>query len=301
MEVSKALSIIVLHYGDAALTRECIRSLSGADAWVYVVDNSPGSLSAEDVQAGDVAPEIVVTGSNLGYAGGMNAGIRKAMGDGARRLAVLNNDTIAEPGFVEKVISRFAEPKNGRTIFSPLILDGEGKKVWFGGGKISWLAARAKHSGFGSGSFPGSELASGFLTGCAICFPKEAAEEAGLMREDYFLYWEDIDWSVRLIKKGWALSVFPEIRIRHLGSAAAGLESDGYIYYYHRNQLLFLLRNCPPFLLPFSLAGLTLNLARIFTAWLFLHGKEGRRKVSMTIKGIYDSILGRRGPARVTG
>jgi len=290
------LAVVVLHYGDVGVTRNCLRSLEGSDAAVYLVDNGPGSISAGDIACDGKTPVIVSTGSNLGFAGGMNAGIRKAFDDGARFIAILNNDTAAEPGFAKNVAAKFEEHRGERICFSPLILDRDGKKVWFGGGKLSWPAARAKHSGFYSSCFPEAPAVSDFLTGCAMCFSKSAVDEAGLMKEDYFLYWEDLDWSVRLRKEGYRLVVFPDIRIKHLGSAATGLESDGYLYYFHRNQLIFLFRNCPRFLLPISLAGFAANLLRVCSAWLLKHGKEGRHKIRMTLKGVFGFLLARRGP-----
>lgn len=290
------LAVIVLHYGNVELTRECLRSVSCQGASFFVVDNSRGEFSGSDLPPEAGNAEIVVTGTNLGFAGGMNAGTRRAFEKGARRVVILNNDTIADPGFVEKVSAAFDVNEGKKTCFSPLILDASGRTVWFGGGKISWLSGKASHTGIGSTAFPDRPFESDYLTGCAACFTREAAEEAGLMEEDYFLYWEDVDWSSKLRRKGYKLFILPEIRIRHAGSASTGLESRNYLYYYHRNHLFFLLRNCPVLLLPFSLAGFTLNLARVCAAWLLRHGKEGRLKTKMTLKGVSHFFLAKRGP-----
>ena len=245
MAGEKDLAIIVLHYGDPSLTINCLKSLGGSCARVYLVENgTEGSLGDELPEFG-LDLRIVKTGANRGFAGGMNFGILRALSDGARFIAIMNNDTQAEAGFAEKIMDKFKECEGGRVCFSPLITDAAGERVWFGGGRLSWIGARAEHSGLGSPLMPQEALESGFLTGCVLCFPRDAAEKAGVMKEDYFLYWEDIDWSVRLKRKGFRLMVFPDVRIRHLGSASSGLESESYLYYYHRNQLLFLARNCP--------------------------------------------------------
>lgn len=296
MAADKGLAVVVLHFGSIELTRDCLRSVISPEASFIVVDNSRGVISEKDLPLEMGSAEIIVTGENLGFAGGMNAGTRKAFDRGARRVVILNNDTVAEPGFIGKVSAAFARNEGRKICFSPLILDASGKKIWFGGGVVSWITGKARHLGFGSTVFPDEPFESDFLTGCAACFTKEAAEEAGLMEEDYFLYWEDVDWSSKLRGKGYTLLIRPEMRIRHAGSASTGLESRSYLYYYHRNHLAFLFRNCPVLLLPLSLAGFALNLARVCAAWTLKHGKEGRLKTLMTLKGVWHFFLGRRGP-----
>lgn len=288
-------AIVVLHYGDPGLTGNCLRSLTGSGVPVYLVENCPEQVLDEADMVSGLDVRIIRTGANLGFAGGMNAGIRQALRDGARFIAIMNNDTQVEPGFTEWIRKKIIACEGGKVCFSPLITDATGEKVWFGGGRISWVRAMAKHQSMGAGVMPSGEIESDFLTGCVFCFPGEAAENAGLMREDYFLYWEDIDWSVRLKKRGYRLMVFPEARIRHLGSASTGLESDSYLYYYHRNQLMFLVRNCPALLLPFALGGVCLNLIRVCSAWLLRYGADGRRKASMSLRGAADFFRGKKG------
>jgi len=288
--------MIVLHYGDPSLTINCLRSLAGCGANIYLVENGAEGSPGEELPEFGPDVRMIRTGANLGFAGGMNAGIRRALSDGARFIAILNNDTEAESGFAEKIMEKFIECEGGKVCFSPLITDASGKSVWFGGGRLSWIGARAEHFALGSGVMPPEALETGFLTGCVLCFPRDAAEKAGLMKEDYFLYWEDIDWSVRLKRKGFRLMVFPDARVRHLGSASSGLESDSYLYYYHRNQLLFLARNCPFILLPLAFGGVCLNLVRVCAAWLSRHGADGRRKVKASLRGAADFFLGRKGP-----
>ncbi len=289
------LAIVVLHYGDLSLTVNCLRSLDGCGASIYLVENGPEGPQGQEQPDPGPGVRIIRTGANLGFAGGMNAGIRQALSDGSRFIAIMNNDTEAEPGFAEKIMEKFLGREGGKVCFSPLITDASGDSVWFGGGRMSWIGARAKHFGFGSRQMPAEEAESGFLTGCVLCFPGEAAEKTGLMKEDYFLYWEDIDWSARLRRKGFRLMVFPDVRVRHLGSASSGLESDSYLYYYHRNQLIFLARNCPFILLPFAFGGVCLNLVRVCAAWLLRHGADGRRKAKASLRGFADFFLGRRG------
>jgi GT2 family glycosyltransferase len=297
--IKKELALVILHYGDIALTNKCLDSMAGACASIYVINNGSQELEAKDLIGDSENIEIVSTGCNLGYAGGMNVGIRIAIENGSKYIAVFNNDIVVAPGCIEKIKVRFEQTDGDNICFSPLIMDGKGENIWFGGGQLSWLQARAKHTGINTSGVPVGPVESGFLTGCAFCFKKTAIKDVGYMREDYFLYWEDIDWSLRFRRKGYRLYVYPDILIKHAGSAATGLESGNYLYYFHRNQLRFLFNNCPLFLLPFALTGFTVNLMRICSAWLFKHGKEGRAKIKMTLKGIFDFAVLKKGRIQI--
>jgi GT2 family glycosyltransferase len=291
----KELALVILHYGDIDITKKCLESMDCGEAALYVVNNGSETAELEKLKSADGRVSVISTGDNLGYAGGMNFGIKRAIEGGAKYIAIFNNDILFPPGFTLSAKRHFEETEGGRICFSPLIMNGSGERIWFGGGRLSWISARARHLGFGFADFPEKAVESDFLTGCVLCFAKEAVSDAGFLNKEYFLYWEDIDWSMKLRKSGYRLFVFPDIRVSHLGSSSTGLESGSYLYYYHRNQLRFLFGNCPALLLPFALTGFSANLLRICAAWLFKHGKEGRHKIRMTLKGVADFLLFRKG------
>lgn len=291
----KVLAFVVLHYGDENLTYNCLKSIGKNDESVYVVLNGEEEKIKTLLEKEFPLVQQIALSKNLGFAGGMNKGIRRAIEDGYKWIVILNNDVECMEDFEKKTRNLVREVGEKKVVFSPLIYDKSGEKIWFKGGKFSKITARAKHLGMGSKEIPFEKSESDFLTGCSMCFPARVNEDAGLMDESYFLYWEDIDWSLKLKQSGYKLFVCPEIKLKHIGSASSSLESKKYLYYYFRNHLRFIFKNISCFLLPITLFFFGINLLRIFFAWLLLHGKEGREKISAVLEGIKDFILQKEG------
>lgn len=289
------LCFIVLHYGNVDLTYNCLKTLGKSDESVYVVLNGEDNRTKGVLEKEFPLVQQIALPKNLGFAGGMNKGIRRAIEDGYKWIMILNNDVECLQDFEKKTRDLIMEIEEGKIVFSPLIYDRSGEKVWFKGGKFSKITSVAKHLGMGLKEISTEKSESDFLTGCAMCFPARVAEDSGLMDESYFLYWEDIDWSLNLRKSGYRLYVFPEIKLKHIGSASTTLESEKYLYYYFRNHLKFIFKNICCFLLPITLSFFGINLLKIFLAWYLGYRKEGRAKISAVLSGIKDFILQREG------
>jgi GT2 family glycosyltransferase len=285
------LAFIVLHYGEKKITEDCLDSFKGNLKDTYLVINGEDGEVAEHFKSKYALKEVIVLEKNGGYAKGMNEGIIKAINDGYLWIMVLNNDVKLCPNFIEKVTDKIKEIKDEKICFSPLITDKEGKSVWFGRGEFSFFTGRAKHSKIEVDRLNSEKIESDYLTGCTLCFPSSAIKECGLMDEIYFLYWEDVDWSLRLKKSGYKFFVFPQLKIYHCGSASTQLESQSYLYYYFRNHLIFLFKNVPALFLPCSLFFYFLNILRLSLLWLLFHKKEGRNKIGWVFSGIKDFLL----------
>lgn len=286
------IAYIILHYRDFEITRKCLKSLKTSDEKIYVVINGEDKLAEDILEKEFPFIEKISLKKNTGFAGGMNKGIKKALKDGADWVMILNNDVECCENFckeTKKIISKFKESK---IVFSPLIYDKDGEKVWFCGGKYSMLTGRARHIRPPKKVYDFKKKKSDYLTGCAMCFPGKVADDAGLMDEEYFLYWEDVDWSLKLKRNGYSLFVMPDIKINHIGSASTTLESRSYLYYYFRNHLRFLFKNGSCFLIPIPLIFFTINLMRIFFLWFFFYGREGRKKILSVLEGIKDFAFG---------
>jgi GT2 family glycosyltransferase len=175
------------------------------------VDNASADGSFEGARKKFPQAFFVKNSKNIGFAAGNNIGIRLSLQKGAEYVLLLNNDTLVKPDFLGKLIDVFKKtPRAG--IASPIILDKKGK-VWFSGGRIDWLRMRTVHLGK---VFSKNPYHSQFITGCAICVKKEVFRKIGLLDEDFFLYYEDADFSLRARKTGFENIVVPSSRITHL-------------------------------------------------------------------------------------
>lgn len=232
--------VIVLSWFGKDDTIACVESLLAGPmpARVLVVDN--GSFDGTIEAVAERWPEVATlqTGENLGFAGGMNAGIRWALDADAAVVTVLNNDTIVSPS----VVARLQELAAAGAAVSPEIYYRDRpQEAWFGGGTIVENAAFPRHLfPHEFGEAVGGVRRTDLLTGCMITASADTWRRVGLFDERFFLNFEDSEWSVRAAHAGVPLVVDANSRILHAVSAtiersAATLGS----FYYVRNGLLF--------------------------------------------------------------
>jgi GT2 family glycosyltransferase len=207
------VAIVVLNYNGKDYLLPALRSLEALkyeSKKVIVVDNRSGDDSLDRAREAFPQHIFIRNAENRGFAAGMNVGIREAFRLGAEYIWLLNND--AETGadtLTALVDACEADPTIGAA--SPIITDFSGKE-WFAGGKISYLRMRAVHIAKKPEIHP---YESEYLSGCAIFFRASALSAAGLFNERYFLYYEDVDISLRIRSIGWKLCIVPRARVSH--------------------------------------------------------------------------------------
>jgi hypothetical protein len=165
-----------------------------------------------------------VNPANLRWAGGNNVGLREALEAGAAAVALLNNDTEADPDLWVELL-RAVEARTGPAAAAPLIFHREpADLLWYAGGVLRPALGWAAHRGLrrrGAERYRGVGP-TGYLTGCCLLATRAAWERAGLLDEGYFLYAEDADWSLRARRAGVELLFVPAARLWHRVSASAG-------------------------------------------------------------------------------
>lgn len=299
--------VVVLNYRGTDDTLACVDSLrrGSAEAVVLVVDNDSAGQSAGDDVLELVAlrwPDVATlrTGSNLGFAGGMNAGLRWAIERGASTVTVLNNDTIVGPGAVA-ALSQVA--RTGAAV-SPVVRYADGTdRVWFGGGTVDVETNLARHldddeiSRVDAGA-PGRLRPTESLAGCCVTATRETWQHVGLFDERYFLNFEDSDWSARAGELGVSLVIDTHTTIRHRVSASF---TGGYswlgLYYYTRNGLLFgrgrrrgTLGQAGAFMRRHVIPAITGELRAG-------HRREAGRRALVVVRAVTDHLVGRYGRA----
>jgi GT2 family glycosyltransferase len=231
----------VVNYCGLEDTLRAVKSLLAATYerhLIVVVDNASPSGDATRLLAevGDRV-EIIASEANLGFGGGANLGISRARSQDAAYVWVLNNDTIVDPICVRQLVDAMeSNPRYG--ILSPQISAPIGPEapdgIWFSGGRVLLERAETRHS---INRIEGSEIVeTGYVTGCAMFLRVAALAETGLFWEPLFLYWEDLDLSLRMRLAGWNLGVLPVAQIHHAihGSVASGTQD----FYHFRNALV---------------------------------------------------------------
>lgn len=240
------ISLITVDYNGLDLTRAMIRSVRSRVSTpleIVVVDN--GSRQDEAALLREEFPDITAIRSerNLGFAGGNNLGFRAATGE---YLLLLNNDTEVEDDtlhFLCETLDRRPElgavsPKI-RFFFPP-------RAIQFAGyTPLSRITLRNALVGFGEaddGRFD-TPHDTPYAHGAAMMVRRSVLEKAGPMPEIYFLYYEELDWSVRITEAGYGIAYDPRCTIFHKESATTGQQSPLRSFYLTRNRLLFARRN----------------------------------------------------------
>jgi GT2 family glycosyltransferase len=185
-------------------------------------DPAPVS-SPQDQGAADTSRFVLVhTGANLGFAGGNNVGLRFVQQlDSDGPLLLLNNDALLSPGCVSAMARRLAADAQigmcGATVIyhhTPSMV-----QAWGGASFQPWLA-RATHLGGGAPvTLPRQretvEAQLDYILGAALMVSRRCLDAVGLMNEDYFLYYEEIDWAVRARRSGFRLGYAPDAEVWH--------------------------------------------------------------------------------------
>lgn len=250
------IAVIVLNYNGWKDTSECVDSLKIArtpqvKTEIIIVDNKSQDSSREHLSKVKDVTLILNTG-NLGYSGGNNVGIKYALERNYDFILLINNDTYVEKDFFNhlKDALKTAQVLSPKIYFAPGFefhksrykREDLGKVVWFAGGKIDWKNIIGSHIGvdeIDKGQFSGSKGID-FATGACMLIKKEVLEKVGLLDEKYFLYLEDLDFSVRAKKHGFKITFFPEAIIWHKNAASSGGSGSSLQdYYITRNRLLF--------------------------------------------------------------
>ena len=247
------VSIVIINWENWADTEACLISLEQNNYKNYsviIVDNFSQDGSFEKIQEYTLKKKrfkLIRTEYNLGFAGGVNVGIRDALGKGADYVLLLNNDTIVETDFLTNLVNT-AEADSDTGMVSGKILYSHDKKVWYMGGKIAWLRGGGYHPGKGKANKESLRTAPfevNFISGCMMLIKKEVFEKIGLFDESYFLYNEDADYCLRASRAAIRMMVNPVSVIYHKESSTDGGWKPYHIYYLIRNKLIYMKRLAP--------------------------------------------------------
>jgi GT2 family glycosyltransferase len=208
-----------------------------------VVDNASQKQEADIISQRFPYVKVIKSDKNLGFAGGNNLGIKAAQG---RYLFLVNNDTIFKDFNIQALINR-AESSDKICVVCPKIrFVWEPQPIQFTGyTELSKITIRNQAIGFGEEDHGQYETAhpTPYAHGAAMLIKKEAVDKVGLMPECYFLYYEELDWSMMFTRAGYQIWYEPQCTIYHKESQATGQNSPLRTYYITRNRLLLVNRN----------------------------------------------------------
>lgn len=210
---------------------------------VIVVDNASKEDEASIIAQRYPQIKTIRSDKNLGFAGGNNVGVKAAKGN---YFFLINNDTLFKDFNVDALIDLFeSSPQIG--IVCPKIRFAWGNNLiqFAGYTPLSKITVRNKSIGYGEEDHGQYDTAHStpYAHGAAMLIKREALEKVGLMPECYFLYYEEIDWSMMFTRAGYQIWYEPACTIYHKESQSTGQNSPLRTYYITRNRLLLVKRN----------------------------------------------------------
>jgi len=290
--------IIIVNWNGEADTLECLRSLrrdTYENKGIIVVDN--GSSDGSVVSIAREFPEVTLieTKCNLGFTGGNNVGIDRALRAGADYLYLLNNDTVSEEGAMSALVTA-AQASKEFGLLTPLILyhDAPGD-AWFAGSRIDLSRGTAVHDNQQPPSRDGGTVEIAWASGCAMLIPAEVARSLHGFDNRFFLNWEDVDLSLRVRDAGLRVGLVPSARIRHKVSRSLNTVKLHGLYYSVRNNLLLILKHSGPQTLRATCSVLTERLRSCVRAFR-RRDPTASAQLLMTWRAVWDHCRGHYGP-----
>ena len=238
------LSIITVNFNGLNDTCALIDSIPfNKDMEVIVVDN--GSINDEASVLQKRYPDIKVIRSekNLGFAGGNNLGMKASKG---KYIYLINNDTIFKDFNPQVLIQRLESSKKMGMVCPKIRFAWDHNPIQFAGYTLlSPITIRNKAIGFGEEDNGQYDMPhqTPYAHGAAMMLKREVIEKVGLMPECYFLYYEELDWSIMISRAGYEIWYEPVSTIYHKESQSTGQTSPLRTYYITRNRLLLVKRN----------------------------------------------------------
>lgn len=296
-----ATAVIVLHWGVEADTIACLESITASRFQarpLLVIDNGTGVPRDAAIARAAPQAEIMRLPQNLGYTGGNNVGIRRALAAGAEQVVLVNNDAVVAPECLDTLVrvARESGPRVG-AVGAKVLSASDAARLWMAYGRLTYRAALVERVGHGEldGARFDERHEVDWVSGCAVLLTRQALEDVGLLDEFFFAYHEDVDWCTAARQRGYSVVFAPDARVIHHGggsnSASGGGGSGGAVRYLcARNTILFARKHARPgqwLRLMVTIGGsLPLEYVRLRRT-----GQSG--KVRDLVRGYRDGLLGR--------
>lgn len=240
----KEISIITINFNGLSDTCALMETIPfNNNLEVIVVDNASQNQEADIISKRFPQVKVIKSEQNLGFASGNNLGIKAAQG---KYLFFINNDTIFKDFNVQPLIDRLeSSPAIGVVCPKIRFAWGNNPIQYAGYTALSSITVRNQSIGFGEEDHGQYDTAhpTPYAHGAAMLIKREALEKVGLMPECFFLYYEELDWSMMFTRAGYKIWYDPACTVFHKESQATGQNSPLRTYYIVRNRLLLVKRN----------------------------------------------------------
>jgi len=304
-----SVAIIILNWNNWQDTVECLESLSQIDYPNYqiiVVDNGSNNDSVPQIRERFPVIQLLESGKNLGFSGGVNFGIDHAKDSDL--ILLLNNDTIVAKNFLTELVKTIITDDTiglvGGKIYyfestePNALMHRNTNKIWSAGGGITKFTKRTFHFGdkeTDQGQYD-QQREVDFLSGCCLLIKREVIEKIGPLDTDYFMYYEDVDFCLRAKARGYKIIYSPKGILWH---KVRQVSRKKFVDYYRmRNHLMLLKKRFESSLFMSCLIGKYLFIeraARILLRKFIYHDQEAiSDRMAALFNGFRDGLMWRK-------
>ncbi len=272
------ISIISINYNGIKDTCELIDSIPfNNEMEVIVVDNASTQDEASLIAKRYPQVKVIRSHHNLGFAGGNNLGIKEAKGE---YILLINNDTFFKEYHIDALINRLESSDRIGIVCPKLRFAWGNHPIQFTGyTPLTKITVRNQAIGFGEEDHGQYDTAhpTPYAHGAAMLIKRDAINKVGLMPECFFLYYEELDWSMMFTRAGYEIWYDPACTVYHKESQTTGQNSPLRTYYITRNRLLLVKRNYE---------GINKHLSYIYLVGIV----ATRDIIKYTFQGKYDLV-----------
>ncbi len=241
-QIPPSVIAVVLNYNGFEDTVACIHSLQNVTYQkldVVLVDNGSSDGSGDRLRITFPSLPTILLKENTGYAAGNNAGIRFALGQGSDYVLVINNDVVVDPGFLEPMMNITESQPNVGIVTCKVYYKSAPQEIFSAAGKMNWLLCTGVNKGSHLKTFQktDTECFTDFACGVLLLMRATMLKTEGLFDEKYFMYFEDVEFSRRILRS-FKIVYTPKGIAYHKSGGGKGWRSysELYLFYHTRNR-----------------------------------------------------------------
>ena len=296
MIIDYKVAVIIVNWNKYDFTTKCIKSVlknSYKNFRIILIDNEYKIDGFSDIIKNKKI-HLIKNEINHGFSRAVNQGIKYSLQKKYDYVLLLNNDTLIQKDLIKLLIKQSHTYK--QKVVQPLILNFNATKIWNAGGRINnffgIFYSRKKNKLYKS--YKKNNLLIEWFTGCCVLIHSDIFNEIGYFDENFFAYYEDADFSLRLKKRGYDIGLMDDSYLRHFGSISSKTknEKEGnlspHIHYLNIRNHILVLKKHPKFFNP--LGSYIYQLVKISSYLLYFMIRFRFNKFKMVLKAVFISI-----------
>ncbi len=298
----KKVAVILVNWNSFDVTNDCIHSLrqcTYTNFTIIVIDNGSTDGSADQLAQLHTGIQLIRAGSNLGFTGGNNLGLRYSIDNGFEYSLLLNNDTFVEPDFLSPLVTELNQNERIGVVQPRIMFNHDRGLIWNAGSYFNPVFGFTYTRSVNKPMNAEADLAKDvdWVTGCAFVVRNSILLQTGLLADNLFIYDEDVDLSFRISRLGYRLRYCPASVIYHIAGASNKVKTKGkegfvnpIVHYLNTRNRIWLLKKHIPWYFAPSAFIYNFLYVMLLIGYFALRGRWNKLKT--VLRGVKDGLKG---------